>query len=136
MKLQRPVSEKWPISLGYGVYPMWLRILLNKRNHDGIDYACPVGTEVINPFVDGKGTRVVYHGEEPSGWGKYIVLRNVTGNNNIFFAVFAHLSRIIRPVGGLVRANETVALSGKSGFCKGAHTHYGLYGAIDPNKFL
>ena len=136
MKLQRPVDKKWPISLGYGVYPMWLRILLNKRNHAGIDYACPVRTEVINPFVDGKGTRMVYIGDEPSGWGKYCVLRNVTNNNNIFFAVFAHLSRVIKGVGVPIRANETVALSGKSGFAKGAHLHYGMYGAIDPNKYL
>jgi murein DD-endopeptidase MepM/ murein hydrolase activator NlpD len=136
MKIINPVDKNNKISLGFGEYPMFLRLLLNKKNHDGIDFACPIGTEILNPFVGGKGTRVIFVGEEPSGWGKYVILRHVTANNNIYFGVFCHLSRTLKQAGALLRAEEVFALSGKSGVASGPHLHFGVYEAVNPTCFL
>jgi murein DD-endopeptidase MepM/ murein hydrolase activator NlpD len=86
--------------------------------HDGIDIACPVGTDV---FATRNG-RVVNTGWSPS-YGNYVRLALDGG----YKAVYAHLDKILVKADEPVTQGQIIALSGNTGRSTGPHLHYGLF---------
>jgi hypothetical protein len=98
--------------------------------HAGIDLGLDDGTEIPTP-VDGEVDDV---GEDPEGYGNYVVIKDPKGN----YHIFAHLSEQLVKTGEKVVAGQVIAKSGHSGHCipdgpDGAHLHYGIYDSSNPN---
>jgi murein DD-endopeptidase MepM/ murein hydrolase activator NlpD len=118
--------------------------------HTGVDFGCPVGTEV-SAVADG----VVLH----SGWlgGGYTdnpwwIMPSFAGNcividHGSFIGIYGHLSRNIVPKGARVHEGDGIALSGDSGAAVGGHLHFEVlpdgydlharfYGRVNPLPYL
>lgn len=83
--------------------------------HTGIDLAVPEGTEV-HATADG----VVEYAGDGGGYGRVIFIRHAGG----FTTVYGHNSRLLVQAGQTVKAGETIALSGSTGYSTGPHIHY------------
>jgi murein DD-endopeptidase MepM/ murein hydrolase activator NlpD len=88
-----------------------------KEFHDGVDIACPVGTDVYSTFY---GT-VEATGDSKT-LGKYVRLAYSNG----YSATYAHLSEVKVNSGDEVNQGDIIALSGNSGQSTGPHLHYSL----------
>jgi murein DD-endopeptidase MepM/ murein hydrolase activator NlpD len=86
--------------------------------HTGVDYACPVGSDVLASF-DGVVTLPAY---DPLGYGRYIVLDDGRGLQSLV----AHLSRVIVAHGQKVKRGQVIAKSGNTGNSTGPHLHWSL----------
>jgi len=99
--------------------------------HYGIDLANYEGTPVY-ASMDGK---VVSVGNNPKGFGKYIILQHQGG----YQTLYAHLSKIIVSVGQRVSQKVKIGEVGNTGLSTGAHLHFGIYKnqtPVDPLKYL
>jgi murein DD-endopeptidase MepM/ murein hydrolase activator NlpD len=124
---------------------------LGLLGHNGIDYACPEGTELRSPaytrayvscasFHANYGNRVVLIVRDPDS-GKYYKL------------YFGHLRDMAVKVGDYVDTGDLMGHTGNTGTAStGPHLHFGVYecdaggniknyrngyeGALDPDKFL
>ncbi len=86
------------------------------RYHYGIDIALPSGNKVVSSF---KG-KVRIIGNEPGGYGKYVVVRHDNGLET----VYAHLSAITCKLNDIVDAGQQLGLSGNTGRSTGPHLHF------------
>lgn len=84
-------------------------------DHQGIDYAVPVGTPVL---ADGPGT-VVFAGVQ-SGFGNTVVIDNGGGVTTLY----GHLSSIGVSQGQSVGGGSQIALSGATGTVSGPNLHF------------
>ena len=97
-------------------------------NHNGIDIRVPVGTPVLS-VMNG---RVVTVGDQPRGYGKYVVVEHPdvpdpespTKKTTTLFTTYAHLSSFYVNKGDLVQKGNSIALSGNSGKSTGPHLHF------------
>jgi murein DD-endopeptidase MepM/ murein hydrolase activator NlpD len=112
------------------IYDNWIAKLLKKKSHDGIDYACPVGTKVYTSSISGE--HIVRIGQDHDGL-YYIVSYLLTENNNVFFLLYRHLQNVSVAVGDFV-VDRQIAEVGP--YSNGSHCHFGVYGAIDPARYL
>ena len=99
-------------------------------NHQGIDYAVPVGTPVE---AAGDGT-VIFAGVQ-SGFGNTVVIDHGGGVTTLY----GHLSFIGVSVGQSVGDGQQIALSGATGTVSGPNLHFGVYengSAVDPETQL
>lgn len=99
-------------------------------DHQGIDYAVPVGTPVL---AAGDGT-VTFAGVQ-SGFGNTVVINNGNGVTTLY----GHLSSIGVNVGQNVSDGDQIALSGATGTVSGPNLHFGVYDngiAVDPTSQL
>lgn len=116
----QPVADG-RLTSGYGM--RWGRM------HRGIDLACPVGTKIKATSagkIVGAGWRQGY------GWLVEI-------DHGGWRTRYAHNSRLLVAVGDVVRANETIALSGATGRATGPHLHFEVIlngRAVDPAPYL
>lgn len=127
-----PIAGK-PVSTPFGKPgKMW-----SSGRHEGVDIACPVGTQIVAP-VDAKVDRV---GQVWGGaFGKNNVLLKVEGG----YILFAHCSKALVKAGDKVSKGQPIALSGKDGNVTGPHLHMEYQkgpgwvkgGGMDPQKFL
>lgn len=104
-------NEPHPVSSGYGMrkHP----ISGEEHFHNGIDFAVPVGTQIISPLngvVSFVGTDALN--------GSYILLEN-----DDYTVSFAHLLSPMKFAGEYVGEGDPVALSGSSGRSTGPHVH-------------
>jgi murein DD-endopeptidase MepM/ murein hydrolase activator NlpD len=109
------LSEGLPgrISSGYG----WRRdpIAGDRRFHQGIDLAVPIGSDV--PAA--RGGTVSFAGDLP-GYGLTVVI-----NHDARLATrYAHLSALDVRAGDEVAAGQTIAQSGATGRATGPHLHF------------
>ncbi|MCP4198903.1 MAG: peptidoglycan DD-metalloendopeptidase family protein [Proteobacteria bacterium] len=106
--------------------------------HNGIDWSMYVG-EAIVAVDDGK---VVILKNDPTGFGLHIKLQHGWGQS-----LYAHLHQFQVQLHDTVKAGQTIALSGNSGFSSGPHLHFGLrvnpyktndgwYGYTNPHRFI
>jgi len=111
-----------------------------EKLHNGIDKAMPEGTKLFAP-ING----ICYIGNEPKGYGNYVLLNATTEQNTKIQLLFAHLSKILVKDGQSVIFNEEIALSGNTGASTGAHLHLGLaiynfsqeqYLYVDPKNLI
>lgn len=81
--------------------------------HTGIDYAVPVGTDVL-AVADGTITN--------ANWGKAYGIALVQAIDGGWF-IYAHLSSTLVKPGDQVKAGQVIAKSGNTGNSTGAHLH-------------
>jgi len=130
MKLYYPLPEGIRISQYFGENPQWYP---GSKGHNGIDWACPVGTNIY--AMDGG---VVIRADETSGklaYGRHIRIQHDKG-----VSIYGHLSKMLVKVGDTVSAKQLIGFSGGntddpcSGFSTGAHLHaeYRMDGIKNP----
>ena len=128
---QWPVKRKTKITSGFGIrrHP----ISKKKGLHTGIDFRVPVGTPVL-----ATASGIVQKAEtnqKESSYGLHLIL----GHDSVYSTLYAHLSQLKVKTGAHVKAGDTIALSGNTGYSKGAHLHYEIIQEgiqIDPKPYL
>jgi len=99
-------------------------------NHQGIDYAVPVGTPVL-----AAGDGVVTFAGQQSGFGNTVIVYNGNGVTTLY----GHLSSIGVAVGQPVSDGSQIALSGNTGTTSGPNLHFAVFDngvAVDPTTQL
>lgn len=142
IQVRRPLANQWLLSQGWGAWPELYRQItydgVPLKGHNGLDFAAPVGTPITATDA-GVVKRVDF---EAGGFGHFILLEHAWGES-----LYAHLTEVqVRPQ-AQVTAGQTIALSGQTGRCYGAHLHFGIRlfpyrrtdgwgGFCDPTPFL
>jgi murein DD-endopeptidase MepM/ murein hydrolase activator NlpD len=106
--MSSPIEGKTP-STPYKKLGKWW----SKGYHTGIDYAVPVGTDVL-AVADGKITN--------ANWGKSYGTQLVQAVDGGWF-IYAHLSSTLVKAGDKVKAGQVIAKSGNTGNSTGPHLH-------------
>jgi murein DD-endopeptidase MepM/ murein hydrolase activator NlpD len=106
-----PIAGKTP-STPYKKLGKWW----SKGYHTGVDYAVPVGTDVL-AVADGK--------IEAANWGKSYGTQLVQSCDGGYF-IYAHLSQALVKPGDKVKAGQVIAKSGNTGNSTGPHLHVEL----------
>ena len=99
-------------------------------NHQGIDYAVPIGTPVL-----AAGDGVVTFAGQQSGFGNTVMIDNGNGVTTLY----GHLSSINVAVGQTVGDGDAIALSGNTGTTSGPNLHFGVFNngvPVDPTSQL
>lgn len=126
-KWLQPVAARISSPFGYRTHP----VTGEKRLHNGIDLAVPVGTQVRCP-MDGTVSSVFYSNEG----GNQITIKHSNG----FQTGYAHLSKVLVKKGEKVKRGNVIALSGNTGRSTGPHVHLTLRNSsgalIDPAKVI
>ncbi len=87
-----------------------------QKFHEGMDFTCPVGTEV---YVTGDGT-VAAVNFTFGGYGNEIIVNHGYG----YKTRYAHLSRFKVKVGQKVKRGDVIGNTGNTGKSTGPHLHY------------
>lgn len=103
-----PIAGKTP-STPYKKLGKWW----SKGYHTGVDYAVPVGTDVL-AVADG----II----ENANWGKSYGIQLVEKLDGGWF-IYAHLSATLVKPGDKVKAGQVIAKSGNTGNSTGPHLH-------------
>jgi hypothetical protein len=106
---------KFVLTSKYGA----LEEVRNFKPHTGVDIRLPEGTE-LSAIQDAIVERVVDYGA--TNIGKGVILKLHDGSH----AIYGHLSHINVKEGALVKAGQTIGLSGNTGHTTGAHLHFAL----------
>lgn len=111
----QPISEVHlkQMASGYGrrVDPIYGTV----KMHEGMDFACDIGTPV---YATGNGT--VSAADWHSGYGNRIDIDHGFG----YLTRYAHLSKIIVTPGQQVKRGDLIGYSGDTGKSTGPHVHY------------
>jgi murein DD-endopeptidase MepM/ murein hydrolase activator NlpD len=126
-KITRPVSSKYYINSDYGyrIDPFTHR----KDFHNGIDIACPKGTNV-KVYKSGE---VIFAGWN-GNYGKCIKIKN---NNTIY--LYAHLSDISVKINENINSGNYIGKVGSTGRSTGYHLHFSIFvnnKPINPAKYI
>jgi murein DD-endopeptidase MepM/ murein hydrolase activator NlpD len=94
-------------------------VLHTARAHRGVDYAAPVGAEVVS-VASGRVISVTTDNTN----GRMVTVRHGSG----YVSQYLHLSAFARGItaGAAVEQGQTVGRVGASGLATGPHLHYGL----------
>jgi murein DD-endopeptidase MepM/ murein hydrolase activator NlpD len=101
-----------------------------RKFHTGIDMGADRGT-VVSAAARGR----VIHSSWAGGYGRMVVVQHIGG----YQTVYAHLGKILAPIGSKVDGGTPLGLVGSSGRSTGPHLHFELrYGGrpIDPMKLM
>jgi murein DD-endopeptidase MepM/ murein hydrolase activator NlpD len=92
-------------------------ILNRMRNHNGVDYAAPIGTPV-KATGDGK----IIHMGRKGGYGNTVIVQH----GGKYQTLYAHLSGFAKGLqkGSRVQQGEIIGYIGKTGLATGPHLHY------------
>jgi murein DD-endopeptidase MepM/ murein hydrolase activator NlpD len=90
-------------------------ILGRWKQHEGLDYAAPLGTPVM-----AAGDGVVLRAGRSGGYGNLVELRHANG----IITRYGHLSRIDVHVGQRVKQEQRIGAVGATGLATGPHLHY------------
>lgn len=109
MTYRQPFRGSWPITQRYGEK-------ITSNYHTGIDYGCPVGTEIM-ASADGM---VMAAGWDDTGYGLRVIIQHTENRSTLY----AHLSKVYMIRGEKVKQGQIIGLSGKSGNVTGPHLHF------------
>lgn len=127
-------SGNYGITAAYRIPGKW-----SAGYHTGVDFGTPAGTPLYTP-VDGT---VTYAGDTGSGYGNLVKIKDKQGYTHLF----GHLSNIGAKVGSVLKAGQSIGLSGGvvgavgSGTTTGPHLHYEVRdadqykGDVDPSPW-
>lgn len=123
LDLVRPVVTQYQISQPFG--PSSDSDLqedykdLGYEGHFGIDYKCPVGTDI---FACDGGDVVETSDSNPKRYnGLYVRIKHKWGSS-----VYLHLSKVKVKNGERVEKHKVIGYSGQTGFVTGPHLHFGM----------
>ncbi|MCR5847368.1 MAG: M23 family metallopeptidase [Lachnospiraceae bacterium] len=88
---------------------------IGSRNHQGVDFAIPIGSTVM---ASSGGT--VSAAGWSGGYGYMVLITHPDGSKTRY----AHLSKVLVSVGQRVSQGEKIALSGSTGISTGPHLHF------------
>jgi len=86
----------------------------SKGYHTGVDYAVPVGTDVL-AVADGTVAN--------ANWGKSYGVQIVEDLGDGTFFIYAHLSKSLVKPGDKISKNQVIGKSGNTGNSTGPHLH-------------
>ncbi len=120
MWIRKPYKEDYKITSPFGdrVHP----VTGEKKFHKGIDITMPEGTELFAP-IGGKLTRHIDRKGLSGGFGRYVMLKGATAQNNAVRLIFAHLETWCAEDDGKVLKGNLIAKSGNTGSSTGDHLH-------------
>jgi hypothetical protein len=104
-------------------------------NTPGIDYACPVGTQITAGHT---GRVVVADNTDNSSKGKYVVVR-FRANGKVWEIEYLHLSKVKVRVGQRVSKDSEIGRSGNTGRSTGPHLHWSVRRdgkLVDPKRYI
>lgn len=115
IKFIRPVDKKFKTTSPFGVrvHP----ITGKKTQHNGLDFATPVGTPIKAP-LDGVVALAENH---PTGG-----LQMVLTHDNDYRTGYAHLSKFNLKKGDKFKQGDIIGWTGNTGASTGAHLHYSI----------
>jgi len=124
--LLKPLPEPYAsrkLSQGYGFTPAASRLYKGKY-HNGVDFAAPVGTEVLAAEEGmvinvGNQDKFCYKGS----YGKFVVVKH----NNGLTTLYGHLSKYIVSIGQRVERGEVIGYVGSTGYATGPHLHFTVF---------
>ncbi len=141
ISLQHPFAGSYPTSYGFGQrspnsYISLMQSLFGVDAHDGLDFAMPIGTEILSASA---GT-IISAG--PGLYGTTIQIEHSWG-----VSYYGHLSDTSVQAGDKVKVGQIIGYSGNSGVTTGPHLHFGIrpvspnllngyHGMIDPAPYL
>ncbi|MDO5557679.1 MAG: peptidoglycan DD-metalloendopeptidase family protein [Clostridia bacterium] len=108
-----PASSKITSYFGYREQP----VPGASTYHKGIDIGASTGTAIV-AAADGEVVTSSYSGSA----GNYVMINHGSG----VYTVYMHASRLIASVGQSVKAGQTIALVGSTGYSSGPHLHFGV----------
>lgn len=91
-----------------------------KGYHSGIDLVADEKDKYI--YSVGQG-RVVKVGDDPKGWGNYVIVREDDGHD----VLYAHLDRVIINEGRLAIPGSLIGIQGSTGRSTGPHLHFEVW---------
>ena len=109
MSYRQPFKGTYPITQRYGEKD-------TSDFHTGIDYACPIGTEILASDAG----LVVFAGWDKTGYGNLVIIQHNDGNATLY----AHLSKISVVLRQKVEQGQVIGLSGSTGNSTGPHLHF------------
>ncbi len=110
-----PIASIGKITAGYGsVNPTHV------TPHTGIDFSCPIGTEIHAPFY-GVVSKISDYGTQKLGKAVFVTLPD--GKRY----VIGHLSKVKVHMGEVVHKGDLLAWSGNSGHSTAPHLHFGVF---------
>ncbi|ROP64972.1 MULTISPECIES: M23 family metallopeptidase [unclassified Curtobacterium] len=125
----RPVAGSIPVAGGFGA--RWVRGCgACSTNHQGLDFAAPLGTVVVSAMPG----RVVSAGVS-GGYGQQVLVQHGDGTQTRY----GHLSQIDVRVGQPLVAGERLGAVGSTGVSTGAHLHFEVIiggRPVDPATWL
>ncbi len=120
---------------GWRIHPIYKE----KRFHNGIDIAVPVGTD-IKSIADGK---VYFAGKgDPKGYAHFIIIDHGIINGINITSEYGHISQHLVKNGQKVKRGQVIAKSGNEGKSSGPHLHLtireGVYKGkhVQPGKYV
>jgi len=128
-----PTVKTFRISSKFGkrIHP----VTGERKFHNGVDIACPVGTILKNTIGQGRCTKVGY--DELNG--HFLRIQHDNG----LLTSYAHLNKVIIKEGNTVSPGEVFALTGNTGLGTGAHLHFrvrimqkGQWIDVDPELYF
>lgn len=141
-KIIYPFQGEYPVSFLFGFLPRDEEIKkkykkLGLSGHTGVDFALPEGTEIIAVNAG----KIIFFPQN-GDLGITVLVEHKWGQS-----LYSHLSKSLVKTGEKVKKGEVIGLSGKTGFTKGAHLHFGIKpknsdekngyaGFIDPFEYL
>jgi len=117
------ISLARPLPSGVGTVTQWFGenparyARFGAAGHLGTDYAARVGT----PILAAQSGKVLRVGNDPNGYGLYIVI-----DHGHLLTRYSHLSRSLVSIGQEVGISEQIAVIGNSGNSTGTHLDFEL----------
>lgn len=98
--------------------------------HEGIDYACPIGTSILAAadgvvFRTGATAGKFGPNKDQGAYGIRVIVEHTWGDQK-GYTIYAHLSSVSVNVDDRVNAGAVVGKSGNTGNSSGAHLHFSL----------
>lgn len=125
---QAPGTLVWPVE-NVRITQLFGRTVDSERlytsgTHNGVDFGVPSGTavkSVTDGIVIGSGNTDLKRG--CYSYGQWLLVEHTNGLTSLY----AHLSGVAVNVGSAVRAGETIAYSGNTGYSTGPHLHLTIF---------
>ncbi len=114
-ELEWPVADYTRISSDFGY--RWHPILGVWKNHEGVDIASPMGTDIY-AAIDGVVTVSTFSKTA----GNYVVIDHGNGLKTVYM----HASELNVDVGQVVKKGDVIAKVGSTGRSTGPHLHFGV----------
>ncbi|MBR6152877.1 MAG: M23 family metallopeptidase [Treponema sp.] len=123
-----PITASWRLTSKFGsrIDP----ISGVRKNHTGIDMACPTGTAIKAAMT---GT-VAFTGYNNT-YGYYVIINH----HDNYQTLYAHMSKILTKKGDRVSQGDKIGLVGSTGYSTGPHLHFTVYkngSLVDPQTLL
>ena len=87
------------------------------KNHSGTDIAASYGSEI---YAAASGTVTVAGGNDPYGYGNYVVIYHPNGTTSLY----AHMSSVAVREGQTVNKGQVIGYVGSTGASTGPHLHF------------